>query len=82
MKRDQLEADVIVGVVTSDVDQSGITGLSRCEAKRQLIMRRIHSFPLIHRVSQYSSSMPAVFQAGDVTAELVRYTVYTQRVSR
>ena len=80
MKRDQVEANIVVGVVASNVDQGGIIGLSRCQAKRQLIVLRIHSFNLIHGVRQYSSSMSTVFQAGDVTAELVRYTVCIQNV--
>ena len=80
MKRDQLEANIVVGVVAGDVNQGGITGLSSPETKRQLIVPRIYPFHLSHRVRQYSRSMPAAFQSGNVTAELVRYAVCIRNI--
>jgi len=75
MKRDQVEADVVVGIVAGNVYQSGIAGLSSSQAECQLIMPRINPFQFIHSVRQYSRPTSPVFQSSDVIAELVGYTV-------
>ena len=75
MKRDHLESDVVIRVVAGHVDQCRVARLARSQTKRQQVVPGIHSFHLVHRVRQYSTSTPAVFQAGDVIAELVRHAV-------
>jgi len=75
MKLDHFKSDVVIRVVAHDVDQRCVAGLACPHSKRQLIMSRVHSFHLVDRVRQYSTSVPAAFQTRDVTAELVRHSV-------